>query len=257
MNENNSIFTNLKSKTVYIPQKAYEYLRTLINDKNLKIGDKLPSEQELTKLLNISRSSLRIALSRLEFEGYIQKTHGVGTFVIGNSDTLSPVKIEYSFSITDNIKSQGKIPGTSEFDLIVIEADKEIAKKLDVKLHSSVMQIKRLRTGDGKPFSYDINLIPSKYLPEKFSKDEVGESLFTYIEKYINPKIAYFSTSYKPLISDDFISEKLSLPKGSLILKNTQIHYSDENKPIWYLELWIPELERLLQYIKPHKNLDE
>ncbi|HOJ00055.1 MAG TPA: GntR family transcriptional regulator [Anaerolineaceae bacterium] len=244
-------FSKLQDSIENVPQRAYEYLKLLINNNSLKIGTRLPSEQELTEKLNISRSSLRIALSRLEVEGFIKRRHGVGTFITGNAKTLMPVRIEYSFSITDYIKSCGKIPGTSEFNLERINADTDLSNKLSVELNSPVIKISRLRTSDGVPFSYDINLIPSKYLPQKISRKIIGESLFTFIERNIDPKICYFSTSYKPLISDEFISKKLAIKKGTPIIKNTQVHYSEETKPLWCLEIWIQEYVGVLHYISP------
>jgi GntR family transcriptional regulator len=242
-------FEKIQDTIENVPQRAYEYLKKMIDNNTVKISSRLPSEQELTQKLNISRSSLRIALSRLEIEGYIKRKHGVGTFVVGNSRTLKPVKIEYSFSITDVIRSSGKIPGTSEFILEKIYADENLSMKFNIEMNSSITKITRLRTSDGNPFCYDINLIPSKYLPKIISREVIGESLFTFIGKNINPKIYYFSTSYIPLESDDFISSKLNIKKGTLIIKNTQTHYSEDNSPLWFLELWIQEYTGSLQFI--------
>lgn len=47
----------------------------------LKQGDKLPSETELQMEHNVSRYTVRVALEQLENEGYIEKEHGVGSFV--------------------------------------------------------------------------------------------------------------------------------------------------------------------------------
>ena len=52
-----------------------------INAKRLKIGDKLPSEIELQEMYNVSRHTIRVALEQLEHEGFIEKEHGLGSFV--------------------------------------------------------------------------------------------------------------------------------------------------------------------------------
>lgn len=44
-------------------------------------GDKLPSERELAKIFNISRSSVRQALTALEAIGVIRKRAGIGSFI--------------------------------------------------------------------------------------------------------------------------------------------------------------------------------
>lgn len=57
-----------------------ELLRTQIYDGKIKPGDKLPSENQLASEFNISRHTVRKALSMLENEGYIVAEHGKGTF---------------------------------------------------------------------------------------------------------------------------------------------------------------------------------
>ena len=53
----------------------------LIEDGTLKPGDKLPNEFEIVKQTDISRSSVREALSALEIMNVIQRIPGEGTFV--------------------------------------------------------------------------------------------------------------------------------------------------------------------------------
>jgi DNA-binding FadR family transcriptional regulator len=48
---------------------------------NLKSGDKIPSERELTERLNVGRSSVREALRALELLGLIETRRGEGTFI--------------------------------------------------------------------------------------------------------------------------------------------------------------------------------
>ena len=65
-------------------QKVYEevakQLERLILEK-LKPGDKLPSERELTEMLQVSRSSIRDAIRGLELMGMVEPRQGAGTIV--------------------------------------------------------------------------------------------------------------------------------------------------------------------------------
>ncbi|WP_394233202.1 FadR/GntR family transcriptional regulator [Niallia oryzisoli] len=56
-------------------------LRSMITEDQLKPGDKLPSERELTERLNVGRSSVREALRALELLGLIETRRGEGTFI--------------------------------------------------------------------------------------------------------------------------------------------------------------------------------
>lgn len=56
-------------------------LRIMIHTDNLKSGDKIPSERELTERLSVGRSSVREALRSLELLGLIETRRGEGTFI--------------------------------------------------------------------------------------------------------------------------------------------------------------------------------
>ena len=59
-------------------------LEHLILDGQLKVGDKLPPERELSKQFEVSRPSLREAIQRLEMKGLLTRRQGGGTFVSSN-----------------------------------------------------------------------------------------------------------------------------------------------------------------------------
>lgn len=78
----------MSDEDVNIPQensKVYleivKQLRLLIESNNLKPGDKIPSERELSERLNVGRSSVREALRALELLGLIETRRGEGTFL--------------------------------------------------------------------------------------------------------------------------------------------------------------------------------
>mgnify|MGYP005818318119 CR=1 FL=1 len=56
-------------------------IRDLINLKNLEPGDKLPSERSLSEKFEVSRSSVRDAIQKLELYGLLKSIPQSGTFV--------------------------------------------------------------------------------------------------------------------------------------------------------------------------------
>ena len=57
-----------------------------INDLGLKAGDRLESERELSKILGISRPSLREAIQVLQVQGRLVVKHGIGIFVLDEQE---------------------------------------------------------------------------------------------------------------------------------------------------------------------------
>lgn len=68
-----------KDTKIYI--EIVKQLRLMIERDNLKPGDKLLSERELSERLNVGRSSVREALRALELLGLIETRRGEGTFI--------------------------------------------------------------------------------------------------------------------------------------------------------------------------------
>lgn len=56
-------------------------IKDLINFKNLEPGDKLPSERMLSEKFEVSRSTVRDAIQKLEFYGILKSIPQSGTFV--------------------------------------------------------------------------------------------------------------------------------------------------------------------------------
>lgn len=78
------MFRPIKTKRVY--EQIVDQIRQLIKRGDLKPGDKLMSERELSELLGVSRTSVREALSALDFLGILESRQGEGTFIANVSE---------------------------------------------------------------------------------------------------------------------------------------------------------------------------
>lgn len=62
---------------------------SLINDENIKSGERLPSERDLATKLSVSRASLREAILALELGGVVEVRGGSGVYVSEKPDTAA------------------------------------------------------------------------------------------------------------------------------------------------------------------------
>jgi GntR family transcriptional repressor for pyruvate dehydrogenase complex len=67
-----------------ITKQIVEYFIKNIESENWKVGEKIPSENQLTAKLGVSRVSVRQAVSQLSGIGVLESIHGKGTFLIDN-----------------------------------------------------------------------------------------------------------------------------------------------------------------------------
>lgn len=93
----------------YMPyDKAYnqviDYIKKGIMDKTYQLGDKLPSERELSEKLGISRNSVREALRVLGIMGVIAPHHGAGNYVSDNFENsiIEIMSMMYALDKIDN-----------------------------------------------------------------------------------------------------------------------------------------------------------
>jgi GntR family transcriptional repressor for pyruvate dehydrogenase complex len=68
------------------PQQAVQAIQGMILRGEFKIGDRLPSQRDLSQILGLSRASLREATSILETLGLVRAEPGRGVFVIDKAN---------------------------------------------------------------------------------------------------------------------------------------------------------------------------
>lgn len=87
-----------ESSTLRAPEsrRLYEQLEQLlrvhIEEQGMSPGDRLPSERELSRILKVSRASLRQATVALEVQGILEVRHGGGIYV--RSLTVDPSRLK-------------------------------------------------------------------------------------------------------------------------------------------------------------------
>ena len=84
-----------------LPQIIADKIIDLIESKELLPGERLPSEQELMKELNVGRGTIREAIKSLVSRNIVEIRRGVGTFV---AEKTGVVEDPLGFSFIDNKK---------------------------------------------------------------------------------------------------------------------------------------------------------
>lgn len=77
-------------------------LLSMIREKRLRPGDKLPPERELAVLMDVSRPSLREALRTLSVMGVIELRHGSGIYVTRLEPARLVEHLDFVFSLDDS-----------------------------------------------------------------------------------------------------------------------------------------------------------
>lgn len=182
-------------------------------------GSKLPPENMLAEELNVSRSTIRTAISRLEDRKLIHRRPGVGTYVTDNPNISNPLNefIEFPKLIEENGYKPGFLPISSE----IIEPDDSVTKDLLLNPGDKVLKIQKVFTANEDPIIYVVNLIPCWIFQDVLSIKEVLQPNITRRFKY------FFEVLCRQQVSH-FISTVRASIIGNADLPTAFIDYSVE-----------------------------
>ncbi|SDI35435.1 FadR/GntR family transcriptional regulator [Natribacillus halophilus] len=87
----------MKIERKKVSMQVFDHIKKMIDDHELKPGDKLPTESYFTELFGVSRTPIREALSVLEASGLITSTQGGGSVIqpISASDLMEETRFEF------------------------------------------------------------------------------------------------------------------------------------------------------------------
>lgn len=123
----------------------------------LKVGEKLPSEFELMKDFNVSRVTIRGAISELVTDGLLVRSQGKGTFVAPQKKLQSA---NDTTGLTDSCRQAGKVLKSQVLSVEYAYPTHADSEFLAVDESQQVIEIKRLRYIDGHP-----SILETLYFP--------------------------------------------------------------------------------------------
>ncbi len=69
------------SNNILLSESIADDIREYILDNNMKPGDKLPNEFQLAEMFSVGRGTIREAIKKLSYDGFVNVIRGNGTFV--------------------------------------------------------------------------------------------------------------------------------------------------------------------------------
>ncbi|MCK8817608.1 GntR family transcriptional regulator [Natroniella sulfidigena] len=154
MNKNYNQETEKIDKDSFVPiyYQLAKILEKQILQGRLKPGETLASENEIAKRYDISRMTVRRAISELVDAGMVYKQKGKGTFVA--KPKLENVVFELK-NFHEEIRSRGMQPRTKLLEVKIVKADQELAEKLEIPLDTNCLYYRMLLSTQEEPLIYE------------------------------------------------------------------------------------------------------
>ena len=184
---------------------------------------------------NVSRLTVRQAISQLVQEGFLISKRGEGTFVTHNKHLISSFSIEFT-GFMDDLFYQISKSKTKSVKINRIPVPKLIKEKLELSNEDEkVIQIKRVRFLDDKPFAFTINYLPLEIGRRITEKDLYKKPLLQIIEQDLGIQFTEAFQTIEASFADQEVAEQLGIVSGSPILFVERIMYTkNENRLKWF-----------------------
>ena len=204
-----------KNSPIPIYFQLRETIQEMINRGELTPGSAIPSEREYAEKFQVSRMTIRHAITQLVNSDYLYRIQGKGTFVAERKKVEQPNLGLMSF--TEDMIARGMIPGSKLINYTIIPSDKAMAKQLSIQEHGPVYEIKRIRLADGLPMAIETNYLPAN-LVKGLTEEIISKSLYSYIEERLKLKIDHTSQVIESSVADLVESKYLHIKKGAPVL---------------------------------------
>ena len=190
----------------------------------------LPTERELASRYEVSRATVRQALSALEQSGTVYRVQGAGTFVAGPhvSKSLSLT------SFSQDMRLRGLRPSSLVLAADEVPADAAIAENLQIPAAASVVRLVRLRLADDSPMCLETAYLPAARvpgLPGLFAND-LAASLYELLERHYDLRLERANQTLEAVTVADADAGLLAVPPGVPALRVHRVSFDERDQPV-------------------------
>lgn len=235
-----------------------EELVRVIKHMDLAVNRKLPREEELSRMMGVSRITLRSVLDDLAAKGMIFRRHGKGTFV---NSSFFEMKASFNpvMHFADMIRNSGYEPKVEMIDHRIVKTDRDVALHLEIEEGSQALECDKIFYADKQICAVTRDYIPLSYLKgvDLAELDHYVNSVFYFMYKASGKKLEWDKVELNAVYSreDELLNRLLKAagisPKAFLLLKG--VNFDEDGTPAVYT--WEYVDTEILKYSQIRKRI--
>jgi len=201
-------------------------------------GSQLPPENDLAAEFNVSRATVRTAISKLAARGLVVRRQGVGTFVSRLSSLSNPLNEATDFHTL--ITSNGFESGERLVSADMVAPSPSLIEALVLTPDQPVLQSHKIFTADGQPVIYCITSIPSWVLNAEFDQPIASYPgltlpLYRFLERHCNQRVEYHIAKLRADIAQN-CEHIVEIPYDPLtpMLVINETGYNADERPVFH-----------------------
>lgn len=212
-------------------------LRTAMDKDEFVLGDRLPSEPELARVLGVSRVTAKSALDRLARDGRVVRERGRGSIVqLPRVDQA----LNLLASFREDMQARGLEPSYRTRHVRQVTAPVEIRSLLGLPARARALSVERLLLANGKPLAFERAWLPLSVFgtagPPSRRQLNTG-SLYAYLERDAGVRMARAEEFIEAHVADGELAGQLGISVGEPVLCANRLCRDSSDRPVEYVQI--------------------
>lgn len=199
----------------------------------LKVGQPVPSEQEIAERMGVSRMTARQALKSLCSLGVAYSQRGKGTFV-------SSFKLEKDFrqvlSFSEEMQARGSRPHSRVLAFKCVSPSSDVAEALHLSAQDEIFLIRRVRLADSLPLCIECTHLPVRLCPDLQKKFNPSESLYQALSQHYGIQIELADEVAEAAVASAEEARLLRVRKKAPVFRFTRTAYLRTGEPVEFVQ---------------------
>jgi len=216
-----------------LPTPLYHQIYLILRDR-IRTGEfgpntVLPGEQELSRLFDVSRITVKRAMNELAADGLISRHRGRGSVV--TSAPITPVVRGNFFNLIESLKQMGLETQVKLLEVADMEAGPMVGRLLELPADARVQRAVRLRSLNGEPFSYLLTYIPAS-IASRYSRRDLAKTPLLALLARVGAEVKEAEQWISATSAEPTIANALEVPTSSPLLKIERVMRDAKGRPV-------------------------
>lgn len=213
----------MRKMTAYM--EVYAGIKKKIKEGVYKPGTLLPTEGELEKIYNVSRITVRKAVSMLADDGYVNVVQGRGTEV---KDISTTQRLHAVTSITETLKKKGYEMSVRGMAIEEMIPPVDVQEELQLDKNTTVYCVQRVICADDSPICITTNYLKKDLVPGLDTHVNEFVGLYSFIEQTYGVVLTEACEYVSAVSSDFYESQILNVPVGTALVYSRRIGWTEQ-----------------------------
>ncbi|MFT5504770.1 MAG: GntR family histidine utilization transcriptional repressor [Gammaproteobacteria bacterium] len=202
-------------------EPIYRQIKTIIEQKinqgEWVAGQKLPSENELVNLLQVSRMTINRSLRELTQAGIIKRVHGLGSYVAEKPRHASLIELQ---DIAIEVEQSGGRYHAEVLNLEKLSTDSSMSDNLELRQGDPVYYLESVHYQDDIPIQLEQRYVNSRKVPEFINQDFCAITSTAYLLQQFHPD--EMEHRVRAILADSHTNDVLRLESNQPCLQLTR-----------------------------------